>query len=108
MTSNNKFNVAYQKKAFRRRKDLLVRLQTKFCESVPKQWIHRVAFYGLGGIRKTQIALQYVHTHKNSYERLYWVGAVSQATFFAGLGEIARRTGCVLDWLDEQELAIGN
>src|SRR5439155_25095558 len=48
------------------------------------------ALYGIGGIGKTQAALKYVYTNKNTYKRIYWVSAVDQASLLAGYYSIAR------------------
>jgi hypothetical protein len=93
---NDKFMVPYQRNAnFTGRKNLLATLRAKLCEMVPGSWNHRVALYGLGGVGKTQLALEYVFSHKDDYERIYWISAVSEATVFAGFQEIAERTRCV-------------
>src|SRR5271154_2665570 len=116
---NNKFMVPYQKNPnFTGSKDLLAVLRTKLCDVAPMLWNHRVALYGLGGVGKTQLALEYVFSHKDDYERIYWISAVSEATVFAGFQSIAERTQCVpsrvhlslsdvakrvLEWLNVQE-----
>jgi len=87
---NDKFMVPYQRNAnFTGRKNLLGMLRAKLYEMVPGSWNHRVALYGLGGVGKTQLALEYVFSHKDDYERIYWISAVSEATVFAGFQEIA-------------------
>src|SRR5271155_3033227 len=93
---NDKFIVPYQKNEhFTGRRNLLARLCEKLCETAPRQYNHRVALYGLGGVGKTQLALEYVYSHKSEYERIYWISAVSEATLFSGFQEIAKRTHCV-------------
>jgi tetratricopeptide (TPR) repeat protein len=69
---------------------------------MPDQYNHRVALYGLGGVGKTQLALEYIYRHWQSktYERIYWVSAVSQATLFKGLQEIGVRTHCLSETMD--------
>ena len=116
---NEKFMVPYQKNPnFTGRSDLLAALRAKLCDVAPMSWNHRVALYGLGGVGKTQLALEYVFSHKDDYERIYWISAVSEATVFAGFQSIAERTQCVrninklslsdvaervLEWLNIQE-----
>jgi len=88
--------VPYQRNAnFIGRADLLAKLSTKLYDIAPKSWNHRVALYGLGGVGKTQLALEYVYAHKGEYDRVYWISAVSEATLFSGFQEIAKRTQCV-------------
>ena len=116
---NDRFIVPYHRNVnFIGREKLLTKLRMKLCEIVPNRWNHRVALYGLGGVGKTQLALEYVHIHKANYERAYWISAVSEATLFSGFQEIAKRTRClsdyanlkpkevaenVLSWMNEQE-----
>ena len=80
---------------FTGREKLLAKLCTMLCETTSKQWNHRVALHGLGGVGKTQLALKYVYTHKVDYERVYWISSVNEATLFSGFYEIAERTHCI-------------
>src|SRR5271170_2961194 len=87
-TDEIKFIVPYERNPhFKGRGELLTKLHKKLCEIVPDQHNHRVALYGLGGVGKTQLALEYVYRHWQSktYDRVYWISAVSQATLFTGL-----------------------
>jgi len=104
---------------FMGREKLLAILCTMLCETSSKQWDHRVALYGLGGVGKTQLALRYVYSHRAHYGRVYWISAVSEATLLSGFYEIGERTCCiaitenmkpskevaqsVIRWLDAQE-----
>jgi tetratricopeptide (TPR) repeat protein len=113
-----KFIVPYKQNVhFTGRESLLDEIRTKLHERVSKKWNHQVALYGLGGIGKTQLALEYVHRNREHYERVYWISAASQATMFSGFEVIAKQTRClrdetntspsevakgVLRWLDEQ------
>jgi len=99
VAGDDKFIVPYQRNPhFKGRSHLLTKLHDKLCETIPDQYNHRVALYGLGGVGKTQLALEYVYTHRENgtYDRVYWVSAVSEATLFAGLREIGLRTNCIL------------
>src|SRR5437879_3420947 len=51
----------------------------------------RLALFGLGGIGKTQAALEYVYRYHASYSRIYWISAVSQESLLDGYGKIAER-----------------
>ena len=65
-------------------------LRQKLLDQVPKQFNHRIALYGMGGVGKTQIALEYVYANKPNYERIYWISAVDQASLLLGYQEIAK------------------
>ena len=47
----------------------------------------------MGGIGKTQIALEYVYAKKTNYERIYWITAIDQASLFFGYQKIAKIAG---------------
>ena len=44
----------------------------------------------MGGIGKTQIALEYVYTNKSTYNRIYWITAIDQASLVSGYRDIAK------------------
>jgi tetratricopeptide (TPR) repeat protein len=111
--------VPYEKNEhFTGRQGLLAKLCEKLCVAVPKRYNHRVALHGLGGVGKTQIALEYVYTHKALHDRIYWISGVDKASLLSGYEEIGKRTGCiknhgdlspsdvaktVLSWLNKEE-----
>ena len=72
---------------------LLESLNATLFSEEPKDYNHRVALYGLGGIGKTQTALEYLYVNQNYYERIYWVSAATQAALVAGYQQIAKRIG---------------
>lgn len=47
------------------------------------------AISGLGGIGKTQIALEYAYQHRQDYRFVFWVGAATKETLLAGFRTIA-------------------
>ncbi len=61
-----------------------------------------VSISGLGGIGKTQLALQYAHHHftKNTYRAALWVNAASKETLQASYGELTR----ILDLPEQDEV----
>lgn len=98
---NAKYIVPYElNKHFTGRQSLLEDLRIKINETGEKKWNHRVALFGLGGVGKTQLALEYVFLNKTNYDRIYWIGGATEATFFSGCQEIATRANCVPDELD--------
>ncbi len=49
----------------------------------------RVALNGLGGIGKTQIALEYAHRYRDAYVATSWINAATESTIAAGCAELA-------------------
>src|SRR5437762_14313456 len=70
------FMVPYQRNPhFTGHDELLDQLWTKLVNERPNQCNHRVALYGLGGVGKTQVALEYVYRHKRDYKLIVWIEA---------------------------------
>ena len=91
---NQNWIVPYERNPkFTGRKAFLELLRERLLDQVPKQFSHRIALYGMGGIGKTQIALEYVYANRDSYERIYWIRAVDQASLLSGYQEIAIKAG---------------
>jgi hypothetical protein len=86
-----KFIVPYRRnKHFTGRKKLLGTLWIKLCKEASNEWSHTIALYGLGGVGKTQLVLEYVYSHRDKYERIYWISAASEDTLFLGYQDIAK------------------
>jgi nucleoside-triphosphatase THEP1 len=77
------------------RDDILSRLRAKLQESNPKQYKHRIAIYGMGGVGKTQVAIQYVYRYRNVYSDIFWISAANQAALLSGFQEMATMTACI-------------
>jgi tetratricopeptide (TPR) repeat protein len=56
---------------------------------------HCVALYGMGGVGKTQVALEYVFRYKSEYKYVFWIAAHDLANLLSGFQEIAQTTQCV-------------
>lgn len=116
---SDQFMVPYDENVkFTGRRLLLRTVQKMLSDIVPKQWNHRVALHGMGGVGKTQIAIAYVYENRAKYERIYWISAANEASLLSGFQAIATRTQCatsapdsdpkkvarsVLEWLRHQE-----
>lgn len=51
----------------------------------------RVAFTGLGGMGKTQVALKYCYrNYPNKYQYVFWITADSEVAIYAGFAKVAR------------------
>ena len=54
-----------------------------------KGYKHRIALYGLGGIGKTQISLEYCFRYKDEYDYIIWLTAIDQTRLLSSFREIA-------------------
>jgi Domain of unknown function (DUF4062)/Tetratricopeptide repeat/NB-ARC domain len=51
------------------------------------------ALYGLGGVGKTQVALEYAHRYQADYELLWWIPAEQPQGISLALADLAERLG---------------
>ena len=79
---------------FTGRDDLLARLREELLDAKTKRFNHRIAIYGLGGVGKTQIAIEYAYRYGKEYNSIFWISAVDQAALLSGFEKIAKRTIC--------------
>ena len=88
--STDDFVVPFERNSlFTGRKEFLRILNQTLHDTAPKKYNNRVALYGMGGIGKTQTALEYVYANGDSYKRIYWITAVDQASLLSGYRNIA-------------------
>jgi hypothetical protein len=83
----------------------------------PKTYQHRVALFGLGGVGKSQIAMEYVFMQEMEYNSIFWISAEDVTSMLQGFQNIASVTKCtelnaqdktsmakeVLKWLSLQD-----
>jgi tetratricopeptide (TPR) repeat protein len=111
-----RFLVPYQRNPhFTGRQKFLQTLRERLLAQVDKQYNHRIALYGMGGVGKTQCTLEYVYANEPEYERIYWLSGVDQAALLSGYQKIAKRVGlpklqspketaeAVLSWLRREK-----
>jgi tetratricopeptide (TPR) repeat protein len=88
--------VPYQRNVhFSGRDNLLQTLEQELKREESGRENHRVALYGMGGIGKTQTALEYVYSRRDSglYTRIYWLAAKDQASLLADYRRVAGNAG---------------
>lgn len=51
----------------------------------------RAVLHGMGGLGKTQLALEYVHRHLQDYDVVWWIRAAQEMQIRASLTELARQ-----------------
>jgi len=100
-------NLPARNAAFAGREDLVgelrQRLQQGSAAVVPAQALH-----GLGGVGKTQLALEYAHRYQADYDLIWWIVAEAPGAIPAGLAELGARLGLVEDTAqvaDQEQLA---
>lgn len=64
-----------------------------------------VALTGLGGVGKSQLAVQYVHRYAPNYQLVWWVTADRTATLVADLASLAARLGLTQAELGDEQAA---
>ena len=79
---------------FTGRKSLLKSIREKLCDTAPKKYNHRLALFGMGGVGKTQIAIEYLVQFETEYEGVYWITAETKAQLLSGFVSIAKETRC--------------
>jgi TIR domain len=83
--------VAYTRNPyFTGREDVLKQLETTLLQSNSAALTQPQAIRGLGGIGKTQTAVEYAYRHRNAYSAMFWVRAELQEELISGFVEIAR------------------
>jgi hypothetical protein len=68
---------------FTGRENLIKSIRHKLCDSISWQYTHRLAIYGMGGVGKTQIAIEYVAKFETEYVGIYWIPASSEANSYS-------------------------
>ncbi len=99
------WNIPYPRNLFfTGREELLSHLRQQLQTGQPSALSQPQAISGLGGIGKTQIALQYARQYSNDYQAVLWVRAESHETLTSSFVEIA--TSLNLPQRDEQDQTI--
>ncbi len=83
-------NVPPRNPNFTGRKELLDRLGERLVAGGTTA-VLPAALHGMGGIGKTQMAVEYIYRHLPDYDIIWWIQAAQQAQIRAGLTELAQR-----------------
>lgn len=74
---------------FTGREGVLERIETAFGQPDPVAITQPHAIHGLGGIDKSQIAMEYAYQHLMDYRYVFWVGAESEAALYKSFSQLA-------------------
>ena len=67
----------------------------------------RAALTGLGGLGKTQTAVEFAYLYRKDYESVFWAKAESRETLVSDLASLASLLGLPESAAKEQEIAVG-
>jgi hypothetical protein len=87
------FDVPPRNPHFTGRDDLLAALRTQLAEAKAGAVVQAGAVHGLGGVGKTQLAVEYAHRYAADYDLVWWVRAERPAAISGRLAQLARRLG---------------
>jgi tetratricopeptide (TPR) repeat protein len=98
------------------REALLDALRKCLSDTKPKEFNRRVALYGMAGVGKTQLAIEYANRNEPFYETgIFWMHAKDRASLLHHFQIMGERIGCargakagevatvVLSWLQERK-----
>jgi len=86
------FSVPQRNPSFTGRNAALDELREQLASNAASELL-RVALYGLGGVGKTQVALEYAYRFQADYDLVWWVNAEQEETVIESLSQLALRLG---------------
>lgn len=90
------WNAPYRNRYFSGRVDLLAELERRLQQSTTLALTQAIS--GLGGVGKTQTAIEYCYRHRSRYDGgVYWVDASNPERLEASYGQLAVKMGLVGD-----------
>ena len=86
------WNVPYPRNTnFTGREEILKQLETALASGTPAALTQAIA--GLGGVGKTQTAVEYAYRHRDQYRAVLWVRADTETSLVSGYRELAEVLG---------------
>ncbi|MFG2043287.1 FxSxx-COOH system tetratricopeptide repeat protein [Dactylosporangium sp. NPDC048998] len=82
------WNLPQRNPAFTGRRDTLEKLRDRLSASVTV--VVPQALYGLGGVGKTQVAIEYAYRFAADYDLVWWISAEQVSQVRSALGELAK------------------
>jgi tetratricopeptide (TPR) repeat protein len=90
-TSPPVWNVPARNSCFTGRADLLERMRDHFSTDAAPAAAQ--ALHGLGGVGKTQLAVEYAHRFRADYDLVWWINAAQEELVTAAMADIAPAIG---------------
>ncbi|GAA4966083.1 hypothetical protein GCM10023334_087010 [Nonomuraea thailandensis] len=75
-------------------------------EDKPGAGVISQAVLGLGGVGKSELALQYAHRHRQDYELVWWIDADSPDRIRTGLAALAQALTCGIDSVAAEQATV--
>lgn len=88
------WNIPQNYRNFTGREEVLRDLRNHFLHTNRLALTEAAALSGLGGIGKTETAIEYAHRHRADYEAAFWVLADTRENFVGSLQDVANLVGC--------------
>jgi tetratricopeptide (TPR) repeat protein len=85
------FKVPPRNPNFTGRGELIQELRRKLADTATGAVVQAEAIHGLGGVGKTQLAVEYVHRFAADYELIWWVSAEEPIAIAGQLAALSRR-----------------
>ncbi len=101
------WNVPYRRNPFfTGREGVLLHLHNQLTATSAVALNQTQAINGLGGIGKTQIAIEYAHRYRDDYDAVFWVTAATRETLHSDFVALARLLQLPVQDLPDQQLIV--